>query len=153
MPWDDLPDDVPRGRATPKEVWHELVQHDRDTAIQHDYVVEEMPVGQIASKYSLSRQRITDIVSGRKRDAMGRPLGYTSARAIIASRGPQKKWWPGPVIDRDALICVQQMRLRDKSAVARQFGLSRRQVRRVRQNPRAQQAAITLLKSEGFLRF
>ncbi len=123
---------------------------DRDKAILHDYVVEEMPVGQIASKYSLSRQRITDIVSGRKRDVMGRPLGYTTARAILAARGPRK---PGPVIDRDALICIQQMRLRNKSAVARQFGLSRRQVRRVCQNPGALQAAITLLRSEGFLRF
>ena len=111
---------------------------DRDTAILHDYVVEEMPVGHIAIKYGLSPQRISEIVRGR------------SARATLAARGPQK---PGPVIDRDLLICVQQMRLRNKSAVARQFGLSRRQVRRVCQNPRAQQAAITLLRSEGFLHF
>ena len=49
---------------------------DRDTAILHDYVVEEMPVGHIAIKYGLSRQRIADIVRGR------------SARATLAARGP-----------------------------------------------------------------
>ena len=120
------------------EPWHEFVQPDRDTAIHHDYVVEEMPVGHIAIKYGLSPQRITDIVRGR------------SARATLAARGPRK---PGPVIDRDALICIQQMRLRNKSAVARQFGLSRRQVRRVCQDIRARQSAIILLRSEGFLHF